>query len=270
MTQRLYDEKEIATILRAAADESSDSTSTPGVGLSIAELTQIGTESGLDPVAIRRAAARLDADASTMTESTSVWGGPVAYEETYSLDRELTPTEWERVLPAIRRAFGNPGEVSIRPSAFEWGHKNSLDSFTAHVSAVVEGGRTNFHMAASDPPAPVPFFLPTFFVAIMGLPLLSSLTDLGDWAIVVWAMLAALSFVASRTGVKAYARHNRKKVQRLVTDMERILEREAAPAANASEEAIPQPEPPTDLFEGVPDSTTETSTETGRNRSSTT
>ncbi|MEQ9103304.1 MAG: hypothetical protein RIE53_01255 [Rhodothermales bacterium] len=76
---------------------------------------------------------------------------------------------------------------------------------------------------------------------------------MGSEGIVLWTFLVAALFLASRTGVKAHARRNRQKIDGLLVDMDRTLEREAGPAANASEEAIPQPEPPTDLFEGVPD-----------------
>lgn len=153
MTQRLYDEKEIAAILRAAADESEDGTSGAEVGLSVDELAQIGAESGLDPAAIRRAATRMDAAPSRAVPSSSIWGGPVSHERTWTLDRELTSSEWELVLADIRRAFGIPGVVSVREGAFEWVHK-TIDSFTAHVSATVRNGKTTFQVAAGDPVRP--------------------------------------------------------------------------------------------------------------------
>ena len=269
MTQRLYNEKEIAAILRAAADESE--TGTPGaeVGLSVDELAQIGAESGLDPTAVRRAAARMDAAPSPAVASSSIWGGPVAHERTWTLDRELTSSEWELVLADIRRAFGIPGVVSVREGAFEWVHK-TIDSFTAHVSATVRNGKTTFQVAAGDPPVPIVYFAPTLMVTLFGLPVIMKGMDMGAEGMVLWAFLVAALFLASRTGVKAHARRNRQKIDGLLVDMDRTLQRAAAPAANASEEAIPQPEPPTDLFEGVPDSATESSTVTDRNRSSTT
>jgi len=54
---KLYNEKEIGAILKRAAELSQDESGTNAAGLSIEELQQVGSEAGLDPDMILRAAA---------------------------------------------------------------------------------------------------------------------------------------------------------------------------------------------------------------------
>jgi hypothetical protein len=53
-----YDDKQVGLILKRATELATDSSpeSSPGDGLSLAELEQIAVEAGIDPVLIRRAA----------------------------------------------------------------------------------------------------------------------------------------------------------------------------------------------------------------------
>ncbi|MEX1181695.1 MAG: hypothetical protein WEF86_00565 [Gemmatimonadota bacterium] len=86
MTERRYDDDEVAAIFANAADtrEVTRRTSASATGMTLAELQEIGREVGLSPEAVARAASQLERTAPTAT-SRRFLGLPIGVGQTVEL-----------------------------------------------------------------------------------------------------------------------------------------------------------------------------------------
>ena len=75
---KLYNEKEIGSILKRAAELSHDDTATNSLGLSLDELKQLGKEAGINHDFILKAATEMGASL-TRSKDKAFWGGPASY-----------------------------------------------------------------------------------------------------------------------------------------------------------------------------------------------
>lgn len=237
MSHRLYNEKEIASILQRASVLSPNASDETRVGLTLDELRQIGLESGLDPDAVAAAAAELEAGSTAMLPP-GIFGGPLTHTSTVVIDHELTDEEWEDMLVAIRRTFGNPGLVQTRAHVYEWVIPESRKSQSGHVSATVRNGKTKIQVFWSDPTSAIPFYIPTFMGMTISLPILFDELSMGVMGIPVWIALVASLFMLSRFGVGIRGRMGVQKVERLAEEL-REMGRNHTVRAQASTEEVP-------------------------------
>src|SRR5687768_17205171 len=101
MSERRYNEEEVAAIFAAAADPQSSVQRRPGAaGMTLAELQEIAAEVGLSQHAVARAAASLHTPAQVATRR--FLGLPIAVSRTAELGRELSESEWERLVVDLR------------------------------------------------------------------------------------------------------------------------------------------------------------------------
>lgn len=125
MTDRHYNDDEVAAIFRAAT-EGSESRTLPGGrtdGLTLHDLQDIAREVGISPSAVSRAAQSLDRPAA-MTARRTFLGLPIAVERTVALNRNLTDTEWELLIVELREVFHARGTVRAQGSLREWSNGN--------------------------------------------------------------------------------------------------------------------------------------------------
>jgi hypothetical protein len=131
MTERHYDDDEVAEIFRAAAEgsetsEGSDSRALAGRstnGLTLDDLQAIAREVGIPPDAIERAAYSLDRPRAE-PGSRTLLGLPIGVERTVALDRRLTDAEWELLVVELREVFGARGTMRAQGSLREWRNGN--------------------------------------------------------------------------------------------------------------------------------------------------
>jgi hypothetical protein len=128
MTDRHYDDDEVAAIFRAAAEgsEGSESRTLPGRsadGLTLADLQAIAQEVGIAPDAVERAALSLDRPHAAPV-SRRLLGLPIGVERTVTLDRRLTDAEWELLVVELREVFGARGTMRAQGSLREWRNGN--------------------------------------------------------------------------------------------------------------------------------------------------
>lgn len=124
MAERRYNDKEIATIFRAAAegppgtprDASSDE------GLTLADLQAIGKEVGLPAEAVAGAARALDVRQAAA--SRTLLGLPIGVARTVDLHRRLTDAEWERLVVQLREVFNARGSTRTDGSLRQWTNGN--------------------------------------------------------------------------------------------------------------------------------------------------
>jgi len=124
MTDRRYNDKEIAAIFRAATEGplSPLRQVPPEEGLTLADLQAIGREVGIAPAAVAQAAQALDIRRETAART--FFGLPIGVARTVNLNRRLTDPEWERLVVQLREVFNARGTTRSDGSLRQWTNGN--------------------------------------------------------------------------------------------------------------------------------------------------
>jgi hypothetical protein len=123
MTDRRYDDEEIAEIFRKAAEGPQALLRKAGgsEGMTLAELQDIGREAGLSPEAVESAARSLELRPQAGVRRYLAL--PIQVERSVELPRKVTEAEWERLVVQLRETFNARGVVSVErivSSVDEW------------------------------------------------------------------------------------------------------------------------------------------------------
>ncbi len=125
MAERRYNDKEIAAIFRAAAEEGPRSPQREVArdeGLTLAELQAIGSEVGIPSDAVAQAARAVDVRLGAA--SRTFLGLPIGVARTVNLNRRLTDEEWERLVVQLREVFNARGRTRSDGSLRQWTNGN--------------------------------------------------------------------------------------------------------------------------------------------------
>ena len=125
MAERRYNDKEIAAIFRAAAEEGPQSPQREVArdeGLTLAELQAIGSEVGIPSDAVAQAARAVDVRLGAA--SRTFLGLPIGVARTVDLNRRLTDEEWERLVVQLREVFNARGRTRSDGSLRQWTNGN--------------------------------------------------------------------------------------------------------------------------------------------------
>lgn len=139
---RLYDQDDVRTIFTRAtrARGPEPSTDSSATGLTLTDLQEIGREVGVDPRAIARAAADLDAR-TAVAPVRRTWGMPTEVTRAIPLPGPLTDPQWERLVAVLRSTFRARGRVSSEGGLREWANGN--------LHAFVEPTRSGYQLRLS-------------------------------------------------------------------------------------------------------------------------
>lgn len=258
---KLYNEKEIGTILKRAAELSLDESGPNAAGLSIEELQQVGAEAGLDPDLILRAAAEIQQGGAKRKRNLLV--GPTNYSNDFVLEGEVDADTWEEMLAAIRSTFKDPGIVSTREKVFEWTSQSETEK--AQVTALNAGGKTRITLFWSEPILMLPMIIPTIIGTIISLPITIEgleLTGLAAVAVVLSTLLTLLTLgglVVNRITDRQVA-----KLKQLETSLDLIASKKALRAVRKQAASLEAAAPLLDLDE--PASAAESTPQRARTR----
>ncbi len=125
MADRRYNDKEIAAIFRAAAEQEPQSPQREVArdeGLTLAELQAIGGEVGISSDAVAQAARAVDVRLGAA--SRTLLGLPIGVARTVNLNRRLTDEEWERLVVQLREVFNARGRTRSEGSLRQWTNGN--------------------------------------------------------------------------------------------------------------------------------------------------
>src|SRR5882672_12819887 len=125
MAERRYNDKEIAAIFRAAAEEGPQSPQREVArdeGLTLAELQAIGGEVGISSDAVAQAAQAVDVRLGAA--SRTFLGLRIGVARTVNLHRRLTDEEWERLVVQLREVFNARGRTRSDGSLRQWTNGN--------------------------------------------------------------------------------------------------------------------------------------------------
>ncbi|HEX8386803.1 MAG TPA: hypothetical protein VF576_11500 [Rubricoccaceae bacterium] len=150
---RTYSEREVADIIeRAAERQAAAPRPDDRVGLTLDEIERIGAEAGLDPAALRAAAAEVDAAGHTLARQASQPRTQVVVERW--IDGPLTPEGWEDAVVELQGTIGPDMSAMMGMAApqqqqvgraYEWTHTSGLGVRTT-VLASPRGGRTRLRI----------------------------------------------------------------------------------------------------------------------------
>lgn len=124
MAERRYNREEVAAIFKQAAE----SQQAPRLdhplagGMTLAELQEIGSEVGLPPALVARAARSLDVASSSVLRT--FIGLPIGVSRTVELERPLSDAEWERLVVVLRDTFDTRGRVRYDGPFRQWTNGN--------------------------------------------------------------------------------------------------------------------------------------------------
>lgn len=124
MSERRYDQEEVAEIFRTASEgvpplRQSVSEQT---GLTLADLQSIGREVGIAPDAVAHAAIAIDVRQTAAQRK--FLGIPIGVSRTVDLHRTLTDDDWERLVGQLRVVFNATGRVRAEGSFRRWSNGN--------------------------------------------------------------------------------------------------------------------------------------------------
>lgn len=124
MTERRYDDDEVAEIFQKAAEGPQALTRHAGgdAGMTLAELQEIGREAGLSPEAVASAAQSLELRPQAGVRRYLAM--PIQVERAIDLPRRVTEAEWERLVVRLRETFNARGTVSANGSFRQWTNGN--------------------------------------------------------------------------------------------------------------------------------------------------
>lgn len=118
----LFHGKEIDAILKSAArlqTQDKEDKEKAQQGLSLKELEEIASESGIDPVFVRQAAFLGDED-DYSEKKFYLFGAPTSARENFVLNRSLSKRERERLVPSIRKISGVDGFTESLTDSLHW------------------------------------------------------------------------------------------------------------------------------------------------------
>jgi len=143
---RRYTEEEFALILRRTAElqERPDIIPPEEGGLTLAEISAIAREVGLDPALVARAAG--DLDARRPSALTRFLGGEARHRREASVRVSLTQEAYPRVVEAIRQATGRHGEAREAVGSLEWRASDGVTHL--HVTVTPERGAARVVLSA--------------------------------------------------------------------------------------------------------------------------
>jgi hypothetical protein len=111
MSERQYNDEEVAAIFERASETEHSALSVPaeGKGMTLAALQDIGREVGISPESIALAAQSMDQ--AGRPASRRFMGLPIAVGRTVEFDRPLSDTDWESLVADLRTTFEARGTV---------------------------------------------------------------------------------------------------------------------------------------------------------------
>lgn len=124
-TKRRFSEQEIAQIFEDAtrAQNAADEQSGPLDGLTLEELKQIGSTTGIDPKFIARAVAGLNRRPQ-LYPIQKHWGIPIGVSRSIQLPDSFSDHDWEQLVVDLRKTFKARGKIKQEGSLREWTNGN--------------------------------------------------------------------------------------------------------------------------------------------------
>lgn len=138
MTERRYDEEEVALILRNAIDPAYRGPSESSHGLTLAEVKEIAAEVGIDAKVVETAANTLEIRSSRTAHP--LLGAPMTYQYEQWVEGRISAEDYADLMLAIRRVMQRHGIVNTDRGELDWRAQGGLGG--RYVTVRPSGDRT--------------------------------------------------------------------------------------------------------------------------------
>lgn len=198
---RIYSEEEIGRVLKRAADMQGKKPRSSSYGLSLEEIKELASDSGIDPDLVIAAAMELKADQEALKKT--LWGGPLSTTLIRSVDGPISDDTWEEMLAILRRKYKETGETERRGSTRQW-MSRAQDGKRAHLIATYRDGRTELELFRGNPTIAIPFYILPLIFGIIALPIIFEPLALSGFpAFLAWISFVTFMLGVARTGVSS-------------------------------------------------------------------
>lgn len=239
--RRLYNDKEIGSLLKRATELQEAAHESQEHHLSLEEISQIAEEIGIAPQHLLAAAAELEGDLAS-DEGFLFW--PRAVRHARVVEGTLTEAEWEQFVLKLRRMTGSTGRVSEIGQIREWSRSVS-DLGALHVSLSPKGSPSSEQTlleVRQNYPGGIAMVYVFSLTASAGVASMlmdgSNLSDLMSLAIAGGTGLGGLA--AARLGIGMWVKKQRARVRHLAGRLHEVLS--PLPEAPAPESFVELPE----------------------------
>ena len=234
MPDRVFTEEEVKEIVRRASEQQAEDAERREArrhGLTLDDLERLGTEVGLDPDYLRRAADEVKTGRRAVTETETKTDTHVIVER--RIDRPFTPEAWEDTVVMLRQQFGDEKRVGQVGHAQEWFHTSAMGIET-RVSATDRDGHTRLilsqRVGSSSPKMEgIGFGVVLGLVSgvVAGIPVANALDSFWAFAL-VWIVVTLLVTIASAPFITRFDKRWREKkldgLKDLAADIEQVFE----------------------------------------------
>ncbi len=236
---RRYSEKEIASIFERAtrAQEIARYKTAAQDGLTLTELQTIGSETGITPEFIAKAAASLDLAGEAAVIEQSWFGLPDGVFHTINLPGPVSDVAWERLVVDLRETFQAHGKIRQDGSLREWTNGN----LKAIVEPTDTGWRLRLRTRKGEVKGAIGFgMLPLLiglFMLVMSLTgNLSEIKPIGQYIAMAFFILTGIGFIGLPfISMPKWARTRQQQMEEVAV---RYLGREASAGISDEESEI--------------------------------
>ena len=227
MTERRYRDEEVREIFSLATSGDSADATLPveSGGLTLADLKQIGRQTGIDPARIADAAAGLEARSEPVEVKRSL-GLPIALSRVVDLPRAPTDREWEQLISQFRTTFGAQGIATSSGGLRDW----SSGDFHISVEPTIHGQQLRISAVKSDAQV-----ANAFGVLIGGMTALITAAVIAAgkaekaWAVVIiFGGMSLAAFVSNLIKSPRWAREGELQIQKIGENAVKLLSRDGA------------------------------------------
>jgi hypothetical protein len=234
MTERRYNEAEVAAIFRRATEARETGgqrqLSSGDEGMTLAQLQDIGRDVGVSPEVIADAAHRIDR--AGLATSRQWFGLPIGVGRTIELERRLTDDEWERLVVDLRETFDARGVVRREGSLRQWTNGN----LQALLEPTATGQRVRLRTIKGDSRSMIAAGLAAFGIGAVGAALQLMQGEFGDVSVMIMvAMAGATMATLGAIRLPGWARIRRQQMEAIAERL--ALAQKSPPETEATGEA---------------------------------
>ncbi len=236
---RLYTTNEIKALLERATELQKKQPGSAKEGLTLEELEQIASDSGIDPEYIRQAISEQKTSPASGTKF-HILGGPISQEAGKEIPYTMSAANWEMIVQEARRTFRKSGgDLQELGNSLEW---VSPDQKFMQVSVSATPSETNTRLFVSTSYGKIAFmaYYFGFVITLISLGIYLGHSELPTITNISILLAGALTtFGGVRFLFGRWVKSQKKKLKKMLNRFERIISTHQKPDPESMKEQSP-------------------------------